>query len=85
MSYSFSVKARKADILAKVDDQLAQVVEGQPVHSNDAGAARQVVDSLLGLCEDGLYNVSVSGSLSWREENQFVGANLSVSVQPAQE
>lgn len=85
MSYSFSVKARKADILAKVDDQLAQVVEGQPVHSNDIGAARQVVDSLLNVCEDGTYNVSVSGSLTWRNEGEFIGANLSVSVQPAQE
>lgn len=84
MSYSFSIKARKADILAKVDDQLAQVVEGQPIHSNDVGAARQVVDSLLGVVEDGLYNVTVSGSLSWRNEDEFCGANLSVSIQPAQ-
>lgn len=71
--------------MAKVEDQLAQVVESQPTHSNDIGAARQVVDSLLNVCEDGVYNVSVSGSLSWRNEGEFCGANLSVSVQPAQE
>ncbi len=85
MSYSFSVKAKRDDIMAKVDEQLAQVVANQPTHSKDVNAAADVVKSLLSVVEDGLYNVSVSGSLSWREADVFIGANLSVSVQPAQE
>ena len=88
MSYSFSVRAdSKSDASAKVGAYLARVVEGQPSHAADINAAQNVADSLLAVLVDPAEGeevyVSMSGSLSWREEGQFCGANVSVSTSVA--
>lgn len=84
MSYSFTVKARRADTVQAVDDQLHDVILGQPVHSNDAEIAKETVENLLGLLvddgENGFYQVQVSGSLSRSGPDGFTAANLSVAV-----
>lgn len=88
MSYSFTVKAKRADVVQSVDDQLHNVALHQPVHSNDAEAAKQTVENLLQIVDDGeseLYQVQVSGSLSCREEGKFTSAHLNVSVTAVKE
>ena len=85
MSYSFTVKAKnRSEVGTMVRAELDKVVEGQPVHNNDADVAYDTAitlsETLVDLGEGESYSITVSGSLSWREEGQFTGANLSVSA-----
>ncbi len=86
MSYSFTVKAStRKEAKDLVGEKLAEVVKGQQVHENDVHAAQDAVGALLDVVnepeEDYVLRVSVNGSLNWREEGQFIGANLNVTVQ----
>lgn len=85
MSYSFSVTAdSKAEVATKVADEFAKVVEGQPAHEADRQAAQAAVEAMVGVLADPgsaeCVYVSVSGSLSWRDGEQKVFTNASVSV-----
>lgn len=70
MSYSFTVRAAtQAEVIAKVDDELAKVVASQPVHRVDSlqarAAALAFVDVLPQPSGDQDVCVSVNGSLGW--------------------
>jgi hypothetical protein len=84
MSYSFQVRAAlKAEALAKVAEELAKVVEGQPVHAADAPAAQVAAEAFVGLIVDDEtkdVQVSVSGSL-WLNETGLQEASVQVSAQ----
>jgi len=85
MSYSFSVRAAsKADALVEVAAELDKVVVGQPTHASDRQAAEDAVKAFVAVVRDpgeGEYlGVSVSGSLSWQEDNVFTGASVNVSA-----
>jgi hypothetical protein len=85
MSYSFTVRARthqEANDL--VVAELAKVAASQPAHEFDKNAAQSAADALLFLLEAPgeleVIQIQVNGSLSWREEGKFTGANLNVSA-----
>lgn len=85
MSYSFSVRASsKAEAKDKIAAELDTVVTGQPVHAADRKAAQAAaeafVDLLVDPVEGQLVNVSVSGSLGWRDPDgkEFTSSNVSV-------
>lgn len=85
MSYYFSVKAKtKAEARDKVAAELANVVTSQPVHVADRQAAQDAANifiAMLGDPRDGeCVNVTVSGSLGWRDTNIFTAASVSVQA-----
>lgn len=69
MSYSFSVRgANKAEVMDKVDAELAKVVAQQPVHKADFAQARDAVAAFVGVLIETVEKdiiVSASGSLGW--------------------
>jgi hypothetical protein len=81
MSYSISRKgASKALALAALAVAFDEVVASQPVHAKDKEAAlkqAEVVSTLIEEPSEGeeVY-VSLSGSLSWREEGKFTNASI---------
>lgn len=68
MSYSFSVHgATKMEAIEKVSTEMAKVVQGQPVHSNDERQAQVAAHAFISLLEDDATKdvaVSVNGSIS---------------------
>lgn len=85
MSYSFSISAdSKADARAKVRAELDKVVASQPVHAADKAAAEYAAEAFIGLLvapvEGERICVSMHGSLSWRSEGVYIGANVGVSA-----
>lgn len=85
MSYSFSVTGgSKDEAVKKVEEELGKVVEGQPSHAADREAAQNAAKAFIDILEDPAENqqivVYVNGSLSWREENKFTSASVSVSA-----
>ena len=88
MSYSFQAKgATKEAALKDVSDKFDKVVEQQPVHAADKGAAMLasagVVDLVGEPAEGEEIRVNVSGSLQWTgpdEDRRFLGASVSVGV-----
>jgi len=75
MSYFFSVMAaNKADAIAKVEAEFAQIVEYQPTHAKDKDAVVAFAKAYVGLfvveppAEIEVVYVSMSGSLGWRGE-----------------
>jgi len=70
MSYSFSVRAAsKAAAVEKVAEELAKVVQSQPVHAADRQQAEAAAGSMLAVfpepTDEQDITVSVSGWLSW--------------------
>lgn len=85
MSYSFSITANTKDEAGvKVEAELANVVNGQPVHQADRQAAQNAAESFINMLADPgeteCIVVSVSGSLGWRAEGVFTSANVNVSA-----
>ena len=83
MSYSFSVKGASADeAAAKVGEEMAKVVESQPVHSADREQAIAAATSFLKLLrapkEDEQVYASVNGSV-WAGDSGLHSASVSVS------
>lgn len=66
-----------------VAEELAKVVEGQPVHAADAPAAQAAADAFVGLIADDEtkdVQVTVSGSV-WSTETGLRQASVSVSAE----
>ena len=85
MSYSFLISAgAKAEAVAKVEAELAKVVSTQPSHEADRQAARNAAEAFIGVLAEPSDTecvvVSVSGSLSWREEGRFINAAVSINA-----
>ena len=85
MSYSFSITAdTKEEAGSLVEQELAKVVVAQSVHDADRQAAQDAAEAFIDLLtepsEDEEVSVSLTGSLSWRDENVFVGASVNVSA-----
>jgi hypothetical protein len=81
MSFSFSVKgATVPEVVEKVKSEMEQVVVGQPSHQADSEAVATAANAYASILRTPLENevivLSISGSLSWREENAFVGASI---------
>lgn len=71
MSYSFTVRANKLNFTQVVNDELAKVCEGQPIHQRDRDAAINAVQGLVGIIhvpEGKALNIAVSGSVGWEGE-----------------
>lgn len=88
MSYSFSTTAATKDEAGKkVEEQLAQVVQSQPVHEADRQAAQDAAEGMINcLAEPGEGQeiiVYVSGSLGWSGSypDSYTLTNSNVSVQ----
>ena len=87
MSYSFSVQApSKAEVLSKVEAELARVVDNQPIHAADQQQAQAAAAAFVALMPDDATKdvyVSVSGSISWtglRDQQTVTHAACSVSA-----
>lgn len=85
MSYSFSARAAtKAEVLAKVDEELDKVVAGQPIHVADRAQARAAAEAFLGVVPDPTSDqdayVSISGSVSSNADQLVTAASVSVSA-----
>jgi len=86
MSYSIFVHAAASKEEAKnsVADKFDDVVVAQEVHKVDKeaalAAANAFIDMLVEPPEGHVLQVTVSGSLSWREAEQFFGSNLSIAA-----
>lgn len=85
MSYSFSVLAdTKDEAKQKVAEQFDAIVASQPVHEADRSAAQTAINAFIDVVaeptEAQAVSVAAYGSLSWREEGQFYGANGSATV-----
>lgn len=89
MSYSFSVKAANRDDAGKkVEDELAKVVQSQPVHEGDRQAAQDAAEGMIDCVpepgEGEEIIVNVSGSLGWKgsypDSHVINSAHVSVSV-----
>lgn len=83
MSYSFSVKApTKAEAKAKVAEQFAAVVAGQPTHAADQNAAVACAEAFINTLADpnegDEVHVSMNGSLSWSNVDEYTGASVTV-------
>ncbi len=83
MSYSFSVRAAtKAEAVAKVTDELAKVVQSQPVHSEDRDLAQNTAENFIGLLvgdETKDVAVSMNGSI-WKSDTGIRQASVNVSA-----
>jgi hypothetical protein len=84
MSYSFSTRgSSKEDASANVATELANVVNGQPVHAADQDEAQAAADAFITLLPDDDTRdiaVSLSGSVSTTDDGQLSQASVSVSV-----
>lgn len=85
MSYSFTVKAAsKAEAKEKVDEAFSGIVAGQTVHKVDRDAAVAAAGAFIDLLADPKENeeiqVMMNGSLSWRAENDYTGASVTVNA-----
>lgn len=85
MSYSFTVQdSTKAKATKSVKDELAKVVESQPVHKADRKVAQDAVEAVIGVLvdpsDDEVVSVSVSGSLGGRADEEYTSVNVSVSA-----
>jgi hypothetical protein len=87
MSFSFSVVGpTKEDVMASLEAEMTEVVSAQANHAHDRSSIESVVDIYLGLLDDraeGVFHVSVSGSVGWlgsMEQPVYNGAGVSVSV-----
>lgn len=91
MSYSFSIIGKdKADAQAQVNNKMAEIAGQQSSHVLDCEAATKTVALYLDLIDDraeGVFHVSVSGSVGWLESGaegarmrMFNGAGINVSV-----
>lgn len=85
MSYSFSVGgATKAEVLAKVSEELDKVVAAQPMHSNDrqqAYAAAEAFVEIVPEDADKEYVVSIHGSVGWSDTTKVImSAGVGISV-----
>lgn len=85
MSYSFSIVASsKEEAVLQLEPKFDEVVASQPVHTADKELAIKNATLVIGMLEDPdetqNVSVSVSGWLSWRSENEFVGASASCSA-----
>lgn len=91
MSYSFSIKASTKDEAgSKLEAELANVVNGQPVHAADRQAVQDAAYAFINMTREPTdsedIHVYVSGSLSWNYNADaptpeiFTGANVGVSV-----
>lgn len=89
MSYSIGITAdTKDEAVAKVGAEFDRIVEGQPAHAADADAAKQAASAFIAVLVDPgeteCVRVDMYGSLSWRDENVFTSANVSVTAYLAQ-
>lgn len=84
MSYSFSVHAATADeAVAKVTEQLDNVVQGQPIHAADRELALATAKAFIALVPavDGHdFNVTVHGSVTSFGGDTLTSASVGVSV-----
>lgn len=85
MSYSFNVKAAsKAAAKEEIAAKFAEVVNGQPVHKADhdaaVAAAQAFVDVLAEPNDEQIVAVTVNGWVSWRAEDEFIGASVSINA-----
>lgn len=85
MSYSFSVVASsKAEAFSKATEEFDKVVAAQPVHAADQVRALACVETYLNLlvnpAESEEVRLSVSGSVGWRAEGEFINAGVSLSA-----
>ena len=85
MSYSFNVKAAtKAEAKSQVAAKLDEIVASQPAHKADRDAVGVVTDAFIDAVahpsESEEITVMVNGSVSWRSENDFTGAAVTMRV-----
>lgn len=86
MSYSFSVRGATKDAAKKaVMAEFDKVVESQPIHAKDREQACTnaftVIDLLSDPVPDGqVVGVYCNGYVSWRENDELTGANISASA-----
>ena len=83
MSYSFTVVAGSKDEAGvKTEAELQRVVEAQSIYEIDRQAAQDAIEAFVDVLADPDDNqeihVSVSGSLSWRDDKHIVGASVNV-------
>lgn len=81
MSYSFNVRAAsKVEAVAKVVEQMDNVVASQPSHAADREAAVAMAGALVGLLveptTDQCISVSMHGSLGWRAQGEYTSGNV---------
>lgn len=69
MSYSFSFRAAtKAEAKSKVAEELAKVVQAQPIHAVDQAQAQAAADAFIDILPEDAskdVQVSVNGSVGW--------------------
>lgn len=88
MSFSFnSVANTKDEVKAKVDQELAVIVNAQPYHKRDVEAVKATVAAyldMLEIAEGEVIGFSVNGSVGWTETSdggkRFNSAGVGVSV-----
>lgn len=87
MSYSFSVRAAtKAEAKSKVAEELAKVVQAQPIHAADQAQAQAAADAFIDLISDDEtkdLQVSVYGSVAWNPteaEPNLTSAGIGVNA-----
>lgn len=85
MSYSFSITANTAgEATQAVSAEFKKVVESQPTHATDRAAVLNAASAFIGMlakpAEDECITVDIYGSLNWRGEGVYNGANVSVSA-----
>lgn len=89
MSYSFLIKAdTKNEANLKIEAEFDRVIANQPSHAADKEAASDAAKAFVAVLREPnpveYIGVSVSGSLSWSDENDFTSASISVSAYVAQ-
>ena len=85
MSYSFTKAApNKQDLMELVKEQLVVITEGQPIHSQDARQAEEAIRSYVDILPDPVegeeVQVSVHGSVGWRNGDLVVQADIGISA-----
>lgn len=87
MSYSFSVRGKnKADAKQQIVQQLASVVQSQPMHAKDAPQAQAAAFAFVDTLPDDPnkdVTASVSGYLSWSGDSSapdIQTANFSITA-----
>jgi hypothetical protein len=85
MSYSFSITGgNKAEAIANIDSELGKVISGQSIHAADRQQAMDAAEAFVNILkepgEGEFISISMHGSLSWRDNDVFTGASVSVSA-----